>query len=45
MQELNDIYYNDRKNKERIAYALNNPYLTEKRKSVLEKMLAQATMK
>lgn len=45
VQELNDIYYNDRKNKERIAYALNNPYLTEKRKSVLEKMLAQATMK
>lgn len=41
VQELNDIYYNDRKNKARIAYALKNPYLTEKRKNVLEKMLNQ----
>ena len=26
--ELNDIYYNDRKNISRISYALNNPYLS-----------------
>ncbi|UDI77642.1 MOSC domain-containing protein [Staphylococcus taiwanensis] len=38
VQELNDIYYNDRKNVERLEYALKNPYLSDKRKDKLNKM-------
>ncbi|GGG91648.1 MOSC domain-containing protein [Staphylococcus pragensis] len=38
VQELNDIYYNDRKNLERLNYALQNPYLSPHRIEKLEKM-------
>ncbi|WP_281199757.1 MOSC domain-containing protein [Staphylococcus schleiferi] len=41
VQELNDIYYNDRRNKDRLAYAIQNPFLTQKRRQKLEKMLAR----
>lgn len=42
VQELNDIYYNDRKNVERLDYALQNPYLSEKRLDKLQKLKANA---
>ncbi|SUM59314.1 MOSC domain-containing protein [Staphylococcus petrasii] len=38
VQELNDIYYNDRKNLERLNYALQNPYLSPQRIEKLEKI-------
>lgn len=40
--ELNDIYYNDRKNASRLSYALQNPYLTNKRKEKLQRLLTRA---
>lgn len=40
--ELNDIYYNDRKNGSRLSYALQNPYLTNKRKEKLQRLLTRA---
>ena len=40
--ELNDIYYNDKKNIERLQYELNNPYLTDARKEKLQKFLNRA---
>ncbi|NWK83206.1 MOSC domain-containing protein [Staphylococcus sp. GSSP0090] len=40
--ELNDIYYNDNKNIERLTYVLNNPYLTDERISKLERFLKRA---
>lgn len=43
VQELNDIYYNDRKNTKRISQALKNPYLSMKRYEKLEKMYQRAT--
>ncbi|EGG96738.1 MOSC domain protein [Staphylococcus warneri VCU121] len=43
VQTLNDIYYNDRKNADRIASALKNPYLSSKRYEKLEKMYQRAT--
>ncbi|ARJ50491.1 MOSC domain-containing protein [Staphylococcus lutrae] len=43
VQSLNDLYYNDRKNQARLTYALQNPYLTNKRKETLKKMLQQCT--
>lgn len=42
VQELNDIYYNDRKNVERLEYVLKNPYLSDKRKDKLNKMKKNA---
>lgn len=40
--ELNDVYYNDRKNASRLSYALQNPYLTNKRKEKLQRLLTRA---
>ncbi|WP_229348871.1 MOSC domain-containing protein [Staphylococcus kloosii] len=40
--ELNDVYYNDRKNASRLSYALQNPYLTSKRKEKLQRLLTRA---
>ncbi|WP_425314872.1 MOSC domain-containing protein [Staphylococcus kloosii] len=40
--ELNDVYYNDRKNASRLGYALQNPYLTSKRKEKLQRLLTRA---
>lgn len=40
--ELNDVYYNDRKNASRLNYALQNPYLTSKRKEKLQRLLTRA---
>lgn len=40
--ELNDLYYNDNKNIERLQYALKNPYLTTARISKLERFLNRA---
>jgi len=40
--ELNDLYYNDNKNIERLQYALKNPYLTTTRISKLERFLNRA---
>ena len=31
VQNLNDIYYNDRENIDRLNQAINNPYLSPKR--------------
>ena len=45
VHELNDIYYNDKFNITRLKYAINNPYLTEKRKAKLEKFLSRAEAK
>lgn len=42
VQELKDIYYNDRKNLERLNYALQNPYLSPQRIEKLEKMRSVA---
>ena len=40
--DLNQIYYSDNKNIERLTYALKNPYLTEERISKLERFLTRA---
>ncbi len=40
--DLNQIYYIDNKNIERLTYALKNPYLTEERISKLERFLTRA---
>ena len=40
--ELNDIYYNDRKNISRISYALNNPYLSPSRREKLSRLYHRA---
>lgn len=40
--DLNEIYYTDNKNIERLAYAIKNPYLTEERISKLERFLTRA---
>ncbi|GGB74185.1 MOSC domain-containing protein [Staphylococcus nepalensis] len=40
--ELNNIYYNDNKNADRLTYALKNPYLTKERRQKLEKFLKRA---
>ncbi|UQW82753.1 MOSC domain-containing protein [Staphylococcus edaphicus] len=40
--DLNDIYYNDNKNIERLHYALNNPYLTKDRIAKFERFLKRA---
>ncbi|WP_436950928.1 MOSC domain-containing protein [Staphylococcus shinii] len=40
--DLNEIYYSDNKNIERLTYALKNPYLTEERISKLERFLTRA---
>ena len=40
--ELNDVYYNDRKNASRLSYALQNPYLTSNRKEKLQRLLTRA---
>lgn len=40
--DLNEIYYSDNKNIERLTYALKNPYLTEERISKLERLLTRA---
>ena len=40
--ELNDVYYTDRKNASRLSYALQNPYLTSKRKEKLQRLLTRA---
>ncbi|OFL86213.1 molybdenum cofactor biosysynthesis protein [Staphylococcus sp. HMSC069D12] len=42
VQELNDIYYNDRKNVSRLKYALQNPYLSEMRLAKLQKLYDNA---
>ena len=42
VQELNDIYYNDRKNVSRLKYALQNPYLFEMRLAKLQKLYDNA---
>ncbi|MCJ1655729.1 MOSC domain-containing protein [Staphylococcus sp. NRL 16/872] len=44
VQELNDIYYNDRNNLERLNYALQNPYLSPLRIEKLKK-LRDSTLK
>ena len=43
--ELNDIYYNDRKNISRISYALNNPYLSPSRREKLSRLYHRACKK
>lgn len=40
--DLNQIYYSDNKNIERLTYASKNPYLTEERISKLERFLTRA---
>lgn len=40
--ELNDIYYNDRKNASRLHYAIKNPYITNNRKEKLQRLLSRA---
>ena len=40
--ELNDIYYNDNKNINRLTYVLKNPYLTSDRISKFERFLKRA---
>ncbi len=40
--DLNQIYYIDNKNIERLTYALKNPHLTEERISKLERFLTRA---
>lgn len=40
--ELNDIYYNDRKNVSRLSYAVQNPYITKNRKEKLQRLLTRA---
>ncbi|WP_275430019.1 3-alpha domain-containing protein, partial [Staphylococcus sp. GDY8P47P] len=42
VQELNEIYYNDRKNVNRLRYALQNPYLSETRIAKLQKLYHHA---
>ncbi|PTK42196.1 MOSC domain-containing protein [Staphylococcus haemolyticus] len=42
VQELNDIYYNNRKNVSRLKYALQNPYLSEMRLAKLQKLYDNA---
>lgn len=42
VQQLNHLYYNDRKNIEMLAYALENPYLSPNRLAKLEKMYQRA---
>ena len=37
VQQLNDLYYNDRQNQD-IRYALNNPFLSPTRRDKLQKM-------
>lgn len=42
VHELNDVYYNDRKNVDRLNYILKNPYLSSKRIATLQKLLDKA---
>lgn len=41
VQALNDVYYNDKKNKEKLSYAIKNPFITTERRKTLEKRLAR----
>ncbi|UEX90503.1 MOSC domain-containing protein [Staphylococcus ratti] len=43
VQELNDLYYNDQKNKDRLTYAIQNPFITERRRKKLEKLLSRCS--
>ncbi len=38
VQQLNDLYYNDRQNQDLLRYALNNPFLSPTRRDKLQKM-------
>ncbi|MBE7584037.1 MOSC domain-containing protein, partial [Staphylococcus aureus] len=38
VQQLNDLYYNDRQNQDMLRYALNNPFLSPTRRDKLQKM-------
>lgn len=43
VQELNDLYYNDQKNKDRLTYAIQNPFITNRRREKLEKLLSRCS--
>lgn len=43
VQALNDVYYNDKKNKEKLIYAIKNPFITEERRKKLETLLARCS--
>ncbi|MDP4468965.1 MOSC domain-containing protein [Staphylococcus hyicus] len=43
VQALNDLYYNDKKNKAQLSYAIQNPYITAERRLKLEKLLARCS--
>ncbi|HDF1124302.1 TPA: MOSC domain-containing protein [Staphylococcus aureus] len=38
VQQLNELYYNDRQNQDMLRYALNNPFLSPTRRDKLQKM-------
>ncbi|MBW3133450.1 hypothetical protein [Staphylococcus chromogenes] len=43
VQALNDVYYNDKKNKEKLSYALKNPFITEERRKKLNTLLMRCS--
>lgn len=43
VQALNDLYYNDKKNKEKLSYALKNPFITEGRRKKLNALLTRCS--
>lgn len=41
VQQLNDLYYNDRQNQDLLRYALNNPFLSPTRRDKLQKCITE----